>query len=396
MLYTKKYSFSIPPGEDYYTIEDENRNWKLLEDILTEASVTGKGTKIEKIDDDGTIKITFDDNSSTIFYPMKPNGDVVIKYYDKDGGFEKEEVRKAWETIAGTNLRIDAVLKHSDDRDDAIWTALGEAGISVPNTMSVLQYNSTILDAGDSARANDKWLDKTNRSRVVWADNTYTEYTLLPNGRTEAKKYNSGGTLLSTETLDSYTKNIIATNVRIAQLEKRFEVLLMELQRFNIPVPGSLFTRVSGTVNQAVVGCEFSPISGTTGANTVLGYYTFDQIMLGYYSVSAHVLATANYRNTILRFQVLDGGNDGRVIATCDIAASFLNPRKNGNGAVVSGMYEGVVGFAFRHQGAKDAARRITIRVSTVATSGVAACTAHLDYIILNHAQVAFGGSYVS
>lgn len=395
MHYTEKYSFLIPPGEDHFNEEHQNENWKALEKILTESSITGNGTQIEKIDENGTIKITFNDQSSTIFYPMEDNGDVSIEHYNPDGTLNKEEIRKAWETIAGTNLRLDFILKHSNARDDALWTALAEAGISVNNVMSSPQFNPTILDASDSIRPRDRWIDKTIKTKVVWGDQSYTEYTLLANGKTQTQKYDNNGNLLETGYLSSYTDNLIATNVRIAQLEKKFEFLTMELQRFNIPIPGSLFTPIGGNIDQAIRGCEFSPLSGTTGDNTVLGYYTFDQIMTGFYSLSAHIIASANHGYHILRFQILDGDNNGRIIATCDIKASFLNPYKNNNGVITAGMYEGVVGFAFHHQSSSDANRRITVRVSTINISGVAACDVNLDYIILNHAQTAFGGSYV-
>lgn len=395
MKSTDKYGFFTPQGEEYYDNEHQNHNWDTLEKILIEASVPNSGTIIQKLEN-GSLKILFPDGTYSIYDPMKETGEINVNTYNKDGALTDEQIAYAWESIAGTHLRIDYVINLISQKDDAIWTILGESGIAVQNTMTTYQFNRSPLDTADTVSADDTWLDKEIKVKVLWVDSSYTDYVLLPNGRTKVYQYDKGGNLESETELPTFTKNIIMTNVRIAQMEKKFELLTMELQKFNIPIPGSLFTVVDGVTNEAVSNCEFSPLHGTNEDAKVMGYYTFDSIMRGTYAVSARIVSTTNISSQILKFEVLDGDNTGRVIATCQIKGSDLDAVLDKDGNVVANAYSHTVGFGFKLDNSADEKRRMTVRV----TSGSGGSTSgkitdiYLDYIILHRGQPAFGAAY--
>lgn len=339
MQTTDKNDFLLPEGEDYYNENDRNENWRKLDGLLSKFGVNG--SSIEKLPD-GSIKITFVDNTYTIYQPMEPDGSTTIKDYDKDGNIIDERVENAMVTLVGVNLRIDNLIKNLDDKYEEIMNLLWAAAVK-------WELSSSIIPIDQSWENRDK-----NQVRVNRSDGTYSIFTRQPNGTTIEHRYNSNGALLSTNNAVRFERDFIRTNVRIVQLENDLKSLKNEIKNEWMTLYAYQFSLVSGTpLIQG--GRSIAQILANGSISRVLGTKTV-AIEGGTYSCTVRIRSTMKINANLVQAIILD--KSGRTLAN----ASF-----HGSNFTNAAIY---YSFSFAFCTIDNYSTEITITLQTYPTGG--------------------------
>ncbi len=206
MNLTDKYNFRMPEGLDLYNEADQNKNWHEIEKILSEASI-GSTSTIEKLEN-GDIKVTYVDNTYTIYHTIGSDGTISREEYDSNGVLVSSKIEDAMSTIMGVNMRINDVIKDVLEKYNELMGILWSSGVK--------QDGKTILTEVPQ--------DWEHRNNVVikanYPNGDYGIFSVDANGNTSEIRYNSSGEQISSNTNVDFASNLILTNVRIAQLEK--------------------------------------------------------------------------------------------------------------------------------------------------------------------------------
>lgn len=215
MQNTDKYNFRIPEDPDFYDQGDQNNNWIILEKLLTDASI-GSTSNIEKLPD-GSIKITYNDESYTIYHPMDSDGMVLKEDFDKNNVMINSYIENAIANMAGINLRIDDLINNLNKKYKEIMNLLLAAAVKWDVTSDIIPVNQT-------------WIDRNkNEIRVNRSDGTFSIFIKENNGSTTENIYNADGTLGSSIKNVRFERDLIRTNVHIAQLERELDILRKEI-----------------------------------------------------------------------------------------------------------------------------------------------------------------------
>lgn len=216
MNLTDKYKFRMPEGSDLYNETDQNVNWHEIEQILSEASI-GSTSTIEKLEN-GDIKVTYVDNTYTIYHPIGNDGTISREEYDSNGVLISSKIEDAMATIMGVNMRINSVIDELNEKYAELMGILWSSGVK--------QDGKTVLSEipQDWEHRNDI-LIKANHP-----NGDYSIFRIDENGDTHEVRYNSSGSQISTNNDVDFSTNLITTNVRIAQLEAKVSNLQDQLK----------------------------------------------------------------------------------------------------------------------------------------------------------------------
>lgn len=215
---TPSYNFNSPLGSDNFDIEHQNSNWLLLESLLREASI-GKIQSIINLSD-GRIQINYTDGTYCIYSKYNPDDGTVTKSTYNEAGVNTSTVTEpAGNSNFGVIQLINSVNADKDKKYYELLSYLTSFGVKQDITFTVQPIDFTDYDNRNTVKI-----------KALYSNGEYCIYDIV-DGITYETKYNPSNQEIISRHPISFTDNQVHTHVRIAQLEKKINILEKEISK---------------------------------------------------------------------------------------------------------------------------------------------------------------------
>lgn len=307
---TERFNFKQPQGQDFYDIEHENQNWALLESVLKAASI-GEIKSVEKLPD-GTTKVTYPDNTYSEYSKLNPETNMITRTDYNSSGIQ---INQEMEYAGNTTMGIIAMVNNAqEDTDRKYYELLSYIlGFGVKQTSSVTIEPVTFTDYSNR---------NTIQVKAQFANGKYSIYTLGTDNAVYQTDYDSNGTAITEPYQILLTDNIYHTHVRIAQLEKKLELLTAEVGKAQTISNIRDWTISEGSIT-TLVGAATSVVrvASSLTAYAVAASYEFD-LPSALYACSIRCAMSTLVTKSTIQVLVYSGST---LIETCTITGSSFN-----------------------------------------------------------------------